>query len=304
MLKFIDTNYLRLTATTGAKFSALVLLLIAVGCNARPNNPEVDESSAISTTELAMAEPTAAEPTATDITATDITATNQSDPTTLSQATEPQGEPGYVSYPLMGETAAGEFVYYISSESIACADGDSGCVIVNFLQVDAADANQTADGQAVAQCARGTLTEVILDGDLVAYEIASPDATMTNLLNTACQAHRPGEFSANMTPTVPEGLEEGMPYAEVRSRILDAGWLPERTPMDHYTNLEQAMYDRGYIEVRGCSGTGLCRFEFTSSRPDVLADQEALIVITSFADSDFFFEEDPLFGSANIGLSY
>ncbi|NEP70966.1 MAG: hypothetical protein F6K25_13690 [Okeania sp. SIO2G4] len=279
---------------TGAKFSALVLMMIATGCNAGQKNPEVDESSAISTTKLAMTYSTAA----------DSTTTNQNDPTTLSQMTEPQGEPGYIGYPLMGETAAGASVYYITSESIACADGDSGCVIVNFLQVDAADANQTADGQAVAQCASRTVTEVIIDGDLVAYEIASPDEAMTNLLNTACQANRPGEFRADMTPTVPEGLVEGMPYAEVRSRILDAGWLPKNTPMDHYTTLEQAMYDRGYIEVRGCSGTGLCRFEFNSSRPDVLADQEALIVITSFSDSDVFFEEDPLFGSANIGLSY
>jgi hypothetical protein len=204
----------------------------------------------------------------------------------------------------MGETAAGEPVYYISSESIACANGDSGCVIVNFLQVDAADANQTADGQAVAQCARETLTEVLLDGDLVAYEIPSPDAAMAKLLNTACQAQRPGEPGASTSPTVPGGLVEGMPYAEVRSRLIDAGWEPKTTPMDHYTGLEQTMYDRGYTEVRGCSGTGLCRFEFNYSDPGALADGEALIVITSFADSDVLFEEDPLFGAANIGPTY
>ncbi|NER50857.1 MAG: hypothetical protein F6J92_30140 [Symploca sp. SIO1A3] len=201
----MDTNYLPLTVVTGAKFSALALLLvIAVGCNTRQNNPEVNGASRRSTTESASVV---------------STATNQtkleSDPTTLSQATEPQGEPGYVGYPFMGETAAGESIYYIFSESIACANGNSGCVVVKFLQVDGADANQTADGQAVAHCARGTLTEVLLDGDLVAYEIASPDAAMTNLLNTACQVHRPGEPSASTTPTVLAGLVEGMPYAEV-----------------------------------------------------------------------------------------
>jgi hypothetical protein len=281
----MNANYLRHTAVTGIKFSALGLLLaIAVGCNASQDTPEADGASAASTAESAA----------------DEAAIDQDDTASPDQAAQPQGEPGYAGYPFMGETAAGEPVYYISSESIACANGDSGCVIVNFLQVDAADANQTADGQAVAQCARETLTEVLLDGDLVAYEIPSPDAAMAKLLNTACQAQRPGEPGASTSPTVPGGLVEGMPYAEV----LDAGWEPKTTPMDHYTGLEQTMYDRGYTEVRGCSGTGLCRFEFNYSDPGALADGEALIVITSFADSDVLFEEDPLFGAANIGPTY
>jgi hypothetical protein len=285
----MNANYLRHTAVTGIKFSALGLLLaIAVGCNASQDTPEADGASAASTAESAA----------------DEAATDQDDTASPDQAAQPQGEPGYAGYPFMGETAAGEPVYYISSESIACANGDSGCVIVNFLQVDAADANQTADGQAVAQCARETLTEVLLDGDLVAYEIPSPDAAMAKLLNTACQAQRPGEPGASTSPTVPGGLVEGMPYAEVRSRLIDAGWEPKTTPMDHYTGLEQTMYDRGYTEVRGCSGTGLCRFEFNYSAPGALADGEALIVITSFADSDVLFEEDPLFGAANIGPTY
>jgi hypothetical protein len=285
----MNANYLRHTAVTGIKFSALGLLLaIAVGCNASQDTPEADGASAASTAESAA----------------DEAAIDQDDTASPDQAAQPQGEPGYAGYPFMGETAAGEPVYYISSESIACANGDSGCVIVNFLQVDAADANQTADGQAVAQCARETLTEVLLDGDLVAYEIASPDAAMAKLLNTACQAQRPGEPGASTSPTVPGGLVEGMPYAEVRSRLIDAGWEPKTTPMDHYTGLEQTMYDRGYTEVRGCSGTGLCRFEFNYSDPSALADGEALIVITSFADSDVLFEEDPLFGAANIGPTY
>jgi hypothetical protein len=285
----MNANYLRHTAVTGIKFSALGLLLaIAVGCNASQDTPEADGASAASTAESAA----------------DEAATDQDDTASPDQAAQPQGEPGYAGYPFMGETAAGEPVYYISSESIACANGDSGCVIVNFLQVDAADANQTADGQAVAQCARETLTEVLLDGDLVAYEIPSPDAAMAKLLNTACQAQRPGEPGASTSPTVPGGLVEGMSYAEVRSRLIDAGWEPKTTPMNHYTGLEQTMYDRGYTEVRGCSGTGLCRFEFNYSDPGALADGEALIVITSFADSDVLFEEDPLFGAANIGPTY
>jgi hypothetical protein len=65
---------------------------------------------------------------------------------------------------------------------------------------------------------------------------------MAKLLNTACQAQRPGEPGASTSPTVPGGLVEGMSYAEVRSRLIDAGWEPKTTPMDHYTGLEQTMY--------------------------------------------------------------
>ncbi len=272
-----------------AKFSAMGLLLaMAVGCGVSPSGPEADGASTpISTIETATAEP--------DLTPTGNTAAAPA------QATQPQGEPGYVGYPLMGETAAGEPIYYISSEPIDCLDG--GCVLISFLQVDAVDANQTMDGQAVAQCARGTLSEVMLNRSLLAYEIASPDAAMTTLLNTACQAQRPGE-PGNTAATVPAGLEEGMPYGEVRSRLIDTGWVPKSTPMDHYTGLEQDMYDRGYTEIRGCSGTGLCRFEFDYSDTSALADNQALVVITSFADSDSLFEEDPLFGAANIGPTY
>ncbi|MGD1905664.1 MAG: hypothetical protein ACFB0C_06675 [Leptolyngbyaceae cyanobacterium] len=281
----MNIDYLRHAAVTGAKFSALGLL--AIGCNAKQSIPETDLSSTASTAETTATETVEAK-----------TPADQGDTAAPSQAAQPQGEPGYVGYPLMGETADGEPIYYISSELIDCPD--AGCVLINFLQVDAVDANQTAEGQAVGNCTQETLSEVILDGDLVAYEIASPDAAMAELLNTACQANRPGEF----TPSVPSGLVEGMPYGEARSRLLETGWVPRNAPLDHYTGLEQDMYDRGYTEVQGCSGTGLCRFEFVFQAPNALASNEALIVVTSFADSDTFFEEDPRFGSANIGPTY
>ncbi|MEO0533677.1 MAG: hypothetical protein AAF215_07390 [Cyanobacteria bacterium P01_A01_bin.123] len=73
--------------------------------------------------------------------------------------------------------------------------------------------------------------------------------------------------------------------------------------MDHHTPLEQKMYDRGYTEVLGCSGTGRCRFEFDYFDADALPSDEALVVITSFADSDSYFEGEPLLSSASIDLS-
>ena len=182
----MNNNYLCFTAAIGVKFSALVLLLlVAVGCNERQNNPEVDGASSISTTETTTSGTT-------DVDTTEVdTTTKQSELTVSSQTTPPQGEPGYVGYPYMGETSAGQPVYYIFSEAITCANGQSGCVSVSFVQVDADDAYQTAEGQAIAQCSLGTLTEVMLDGNLVAYEIASPDEAMAGLLKIACQEHRP-----------------------------------------------------------------------------------------------------------------
>ena len=302
----MNTHHLHHRAIAYAKFSAVGLLLaVAVGCNASQNEPEADVSAApASTTETATTE-TATTDTASgvsDTTATNTTAPSDNTSVAPEQTAQSQGEPGYVGYPLMGETAAGEPIYYIDSEPVDCPE--AGCVSISFLQVDAADAYQTMDGQAVANCTAETLSEVMLDGDLVAYEMASLDAGMTALLNTACQAWRPGEPGASTTPTVPTGLEEGTPYAKVRSRLVEAGWVAKTTRMEHYTSLEQDMYDRGYTEVRGCSGTGLCRFDFDYSDPNALADNKALIVITSFADSDFLFEEDPLFIAANIEQTY
>ncbi|MEO0539833.1 MAG: hypothetical protein AAFZ80_03090, partial [Cyanobacteria bacterium P01_A01_bin.105] len=115
------------------------------------------------------------------------------------QTAQPQGEPGYVGYPLMGETAAGEPIYYLSSQPVDCAD--AGCVSITFLQVDATDAYRTLEGQAVANCKLETLSEVIIEGDLVAVQVPSPEPAMAELLQTACQAHRPGEILTAQTAT-------------------------------------------------------------------------------------------------------
>ncbi|MEM9819216.1 MAG: hypothetical protein AAF827_22835 [Cyanobacteria bacterium P01_D01_bin.6] len=272
------------------------MLAMAVGCSTSQNGLEADVAPA-STADASTAETIPVEGTTT---ATETTAApNQTNQTSGDvPVAQGQGEPGYVGYPLMGETAAGGPVYYISSQPIDCADG--GCVSINFLQVDAVDPYKTMDGRAVANCARGVLSEVMLDEDLVAYQLESPDAAMTRLLDTACEAARP---EVSTIPTVPAGLEPGMSYAEVRSRLMDAGWVAKDVSMDHYTPLEQKMYDRGYTEVLGCSGTGLCRFEFDYFDAGALSSDEALVVITAFADSDIYFEDEPLLSSASIDLS-
>ena len=288
------------TVCSPVKFAAVMLMLaMAVGC-ASQSNPDVEVSSASAlTTDADTAETAPVE----DTTTTEDATVQAAGDTPVAQG---QGEPGYIGYPLMGETAAGESIYYISSQPIDCPN--AGCTSISFLQVDATDPYKTMDGRAVANCTREVLSEVMLDEDLVAYQLESPDAAMTRLLNTACEAARPEGLSSTpssltATPTIPNGLEPGMPYAEVRSRLMEAGWVAKTVSMDHYTSLEQRMYDRGYTEVLGCSGSGLCRFEFDYADVGALPNDEALVIITSFADSDTFFEADPILNSASLDLA-
>jgi hypothetical protein len=193
-------RYLRSTPTPAvmspAKFAALALVLLAVGCNASQGEPDAaihPDSTAdqLSTAEDAEEATTAPPETATPETvAEDATAPTPQDASPIAA-----GEPGYVGYPLMGETSSGTVIRYISMAPLDCtgeyvaADCDSS-ILVNFIETEPSDPYTVLDGQAVANCARGVLTEVIIDNDLVAYELNSPDAAMLRLLDHACEEAR------------------------------------------------------------------------------------------------------------------
>lgn len=83
------------------------------------------------------------------------------------------------------------------------------------------------------------------------------------------------------------GLQQGMPYKEARKLLIQQGWqanLPIAT--SELPNLENStikkLFDLGYEEIKDCSGTGLglCRFEFTNERG------ELLVVSTTMAESE------------------
>ncbi|MBD1852961.1 hypothetical protein H6F87_23735 [Cyanobacteria bacterium FACHB-502] len=72
-------------------------------------------------------------------------------------------------------------------------------------------------------------------------------------------------------------LQQGMPYAQARQLILNAGWSPSyntqepnrfgmSSKVDHFLGL-------GYTEIVNCAGTGmsLCRFEFYGDQGQTLA---------------------------------
>lgn len=189
-----------------AKFAALALVLSAVGCNSQqepdaasqPNSTADQLSTAEDTTDVATETPeTAAEEATQDAAAEtpETVAEEATDPTPQDASPISTGEPGYVGYPLMGETDKGTVIRYISITPLDCtgeyvaADCDRS-VLVNFIETKPSDPNTILDGQAVANCARGILKEVIIDNDLVAYELNSPDAAMLRLLDHACEEAR------------------------------------------------------------------------------------------------------------------
>lgn len=202
-----------------------------------------------------------------------------------------QTPPGYVDYPYMGQTPAGEDIYYIYSEPLDCERFEDvtrceNSLRVEFVQVDAAGFAE--NGSLVADCLNEELTEVIVDGDLVAYRLPLSDVARLNLWTYACEA--PAEAfselkSDDIEPTNIESLviqpfESGESYAEYRDYLLNLGLTPKAVTLESYTLLEQRMYDAGYTEVLGCSGEGLCRFEFEHSEPGYLEADQVIVVIT------------------------
>ncbi len=73
------------------------------------------------------------------------------------------------------------------------------------------------------------------------------------------------------------GIKQRMPYGAARKILIQQGWQPNIPASNgDIPNLENSMvkiaYDRGYYEIKDCSGTGLglCRFEFVNYKRELL----------------------------------
>ena len=67
------------------------------------------------------------------------------------------------------------------------------------------------------------------------------------------------------TPSVLAGLTKGMPYADLRKRLLAAGWLPLRDPAC-WENAGGGSSVCGELpEVESCSGDGYCNMAFANA---------------------------------------
>jgi hypothetical protein len=94
--------------------------------------------------------------------------------------------------------------------------------------------------------------------------------------------------------TVVTRIRQGMSYQEARKILIQQGWQPNlSTSNREIPNLEdnriKSIYDSGYKEIKDCSGTGLglCGFEFTNSKGELLVvstAQEELVVFHWFLD--------------------
>jgi hypothetical protein len=74
---------------------------------------------------------------------------------------------------------------------------------------------------------------------------------------------------------IPKTLKQGMPYAQARKILIQAGWQaiqlsPNRA---RFGAMDYLIDTLGYNEVESCSGTGLgfCRFSFTNAKSQTLA---------------------------------
>ena len=68
--------------------------------------------------------------------------------------------------------------------------------------------------------------------------------------------------------SLPANLRQGMPYAEAREILLDAGWQAQVFSANQEQDGVMAyLIELGYPEVTACSGTGLglCAFEFVDA---------------------------------------
>ena len=77
-------------------------------------------------------------------------------------------------------------------------------------------------------------------------------------------------------------LRKGMTYSEARQIILEQGWKPNPNVESNLeSTVVKAIFDRGYIEINDCSGTGEapCRYEFVNQ------SGELLYVVTAGRDS-------------------
>ncbi len=77
--------------------------------------------------------------------------------------------------------------------------------------------------------------------------------------------------STNQSQDLP--LQKGMTYDEARQVILEQGWKPNPNAQSNLNStVVKAIFDRGYVEISDCSGTGEapCRYEFVNQNGELL----------------------------------
>lgn len=78
-------------------------------------------------------------------------------------------------------------------------------------------------------------------------------------------AAAPASVPVEAGPAIETGFSEGMPYATLRGRLLQAGWLPLRDPACRENVGGEATVCFELPEVESCSGDGYCNMGFANA---------------------------------------
>lgn len=147
-----------------------------------------------------------------------------------------------------------------SSSPDAYPDSADGTDAAEMSVVAATNSGESAEGAAVKNLVpHGETTEI---NALTSSTQVSDDAVVMPVSND--------NVAYNSAST---GIEEGMPYIQARTILIEEGWIPLEQPEPGPYGVERTMYDLGVREVTACSGTGAgaCGFSFyrlDSSRPN------------------------------------
>ncbi|MBX3713247.1 MAG: hypothetical protein KF800_14905 [Lysobacter sp.] len=106
---------------------------------------------------------------------------------------------------------------------------------------------------------------------LLPLMIAALLATACSPQDSAAGPQAPAATPPAATPTpeakpaIEAAFREGMPFAELRRQLLDAGWLPLRDPMcrENVGGTAEVCFE--LPEVESCSGDGYCNMHYASA---------------------------------------
>ena len=160
-----------------------------------------------------------------------------------------------------------KFVYYPSAISTGILTGLIGLTVIGCSSptnptVQELPQSQTNSAISNAQKENQSPTDETINNK----GTAKPPVTLIN--------------STNKSQDLP--LQKGMTYGEARQAILEQGWKPNPNVQSNLrSTVVKAIFDRGYVEISDCSGTGEapCRYEFVNQ------NGELLYVVTAGRDS-------------------
>jgi hypothetical protein len=104
---------------------------------------------------------------------------------------------------------------------------------------------------------------------LVAALLATACKPQASAADPQAPATPPAATQASTAPEAKPAIEaafrEGMPFAELRKRLLDAGWLPLRDPMcrENVGGTAEVCFE--LPEVESCSGDGYCNMHYANA---------------------------------------